>query len=111
MAIDSGEALDMNAELMLDGNAIAGTLYEIFGADVSAASCECVACGNDAALATFHAFTHGPGAVLRCSACGAVGMRVVERADAYVLDARGLAWLRIERRRPATHPVVGSPPL
>jgi uncharacterized protein DUF6510 len=101
MTVDTERGLDMNADLMLDGNALAGTLHEIFGADVTAASCECAACGNHAEVGTFLAFTHGPGAVLRCSTCGAVTLRIVERTDAYLLDTRGLAWMRIERIRGA----------
>jgi uncharacterized protein DUF6510 len=93
--------LDPNTELMLDGNALAGTLHELFGADVTAASCECAACGYHAEVGTFLAFTQGPGAVLRCSTCGAVALRIVERSDAYLLDTRGLAWMRIERVRGA----------
>jgi uncharacterized protein DUF6510 len=101
MTVDTARGLDVNADLMLDGNALAGTLHELFGADVTAASCECAACGNHAEVGTFLAFTHGPGAVLRCSTCGAVTLRIVERTDAYLLDTRGLAWMRIERIRGA----------
>jgi uncharacterized protein DUF6510 len=67
MTADTDLSPDLNTELMLDGNALAGTLHEIFGADVTAASCECAACGNHAEMGTFMAFTQGPGAVLRCT--------------------------------------------
>jgi hypothetical protein len=102
MTADTDLSVDLNTELMLDGNALAGTLQEIFGTDVTAASCECAACGNHAEVGTLLAFTHGPGAVLRCSTCGAVTLRIVERTDAYLLDTRGLAWIRLERVRAAS---------
>jgi hypothetical protein len=116
MVADDELMIDRNTELMLDGSALAGTLHDIFGADVTAASCECAACGNHAEVGTFLAFTQGPGAVLRCSTCGAVTLRLVERTDAYLLDARGLAWMRIERVRGSrdsggySEPPAGSPP-
>ena len=97
MTAETDRSVDLNTELMLDGGALAGTLYEIFGADVTAASCECGSCGNHAEVGTFLAFVQGPGAVLRCSTCGAVTLRIVELSDDYLLDAGGLAWLRIER--------------
>lgn len=102
MTADTDLSADRNTELMLDGNALAGTLHELFGTDVTAASTECGACGNHAQMGTFLAFTQGPGAVLRCSTCGAVTLRIVERTDAYLLDTRGLAWIRIERVRGAS---------
>jgi hypothetical protein len=98
---DMSREADMNTELMLDGSALGGMLYDIFGADVTAAGCECAACGNHAELGALLAFTHAPGTVLRCPACSAVTVRVVERADAYLMDARGLAWMRLERTRQA----------
>ena len=101
MTVDTERGLDMNAELMLDGSALAGMLYEIFGSEMTEAGCECAACGNHAALATFHAFTQAPGTVLRCATCGAVTVRIVERADAYLIDAQGLSWMRIARHASA----------
>jgi uncharacterized protein DUF6510 len=95
--VTDAEQMDRNTELMLDGNALAGMLFDVFGSDVTASSCECAACGNHAELGSLLAFTQAPGAVLRCSACQAVAMRVVERSDAYYVETRGLAWLRIER--------------
>ena len=99
MTADTDLYVDANTDLMLDGNALAGTLQDIFGTDVTAASCECGSCGNHAELGTFRAFVQGPGAVLRCSTCGAVTLRIVERTEAYLLDARGLAWIRVSRAR------------
>jgi hypothetical protein len=44
------------------------------------------------------AFVQSPGFVLRCPACEHIVMRIVETPDAIYLDARGAAYLRLERR-------------
>src|SRR5690349_2817687 len=40
------ETTDINRELMLDANATAGLLYEIFGTEMTASPTECANCGN-----------------------------------------------------------------
>ena len=90
---------DVNHELMVDGNAAAGILSEIFGAEMTASPTECASCGNEGALGTLLAFIEGPGVVLRCPACENVILRVVETPEAFVLDARGAVYLRVERGR------------
>ena len=42
------EITDINRELMLDANAAAGLLYEIFSMDMTAVVGECFSCGNQA---------------------------------------------------------------
>ncbi len=91
---------DMNRELMLDGNAVAGMLHDIFALEMTDSPTECANCGNVGAIGTLLAFTQAPGAVLRCSVCENVVMRMVETRDAVYLDARGAVYLRLERRTP-----------
>lgn len=91
------ETTDLNRELMLDANAAAGLLHEIFGAEMTASHTECANCGIEAEIGTLLAFTHGPGFVLRCSACGEVMIRIVQTPGAVHLDARGAVYLRITR--------------
>ena len=91
---------DINRELMLDANATAGLLEEIFGLEMTAAPTECAHCGNEAEVGTLLAFTHGPGIVLRCSTCEQVVLRVVRTPDAILLDARGAVYLRLAKPRP-----------
>jgi len=43
------------------------------------------------------AFTHAPGVVLRCPSCEAVMFKLVETPRGIYLDARGAAFVRIER--------------
>ncbi len=88
---------DMNRELMLDANAVAGVFREIFGVEMTAAPTECAHCGNEAEIGTLLAFTHGPGIVLRCSTCEQVMLRITQTPDAIYLDARGALYLRLAR--------------
>jgi hypothetical protein len=88
----------MNAALMVDGNAVAGTLEQIFGRDMTTAVTRCAGCSNDAEMGALMAFMHGPGVVLRCPTCEAVIARIVETTTAVYLDARGAAYMRIISR-------------
>jgi hypothetical protein len=90
--------MDMNGQLMLDGNAAAGTLADVFGADMTVAPAKCAHCGNVARMAELKAFMQTPpGAVLRCPACLEVVVRVAATPGAFYLDARGAEYLRIAR--------------
>ena len=92
------ETTDINRELMLDANATAGLLYEIFGVEMTAEPTECANCGNESEMGTLLAFTHGPGIVLRCSGCESVVLRIVQTPDAIYLDARGAVYLKIRNK-------------
>ncbi len=76
---------------MLDANAVAGTLEEIFRRDVTASATVCAHCGNSAALATLLAFTRGPGVVLRCSSCEQVVLRFTVTPGGVRMDLRGVS--------------------
>ena len=91
------ETGDINRELMLDANATAGVLYEIFGVEMTASPTECAHCGNEGEIGTLLAFTQGPGIVLRCSTCENVVLRIVRTPEAVYLDARGAVFLRLAR--------------
>ena len=94
------ETADINRELMLDANATAGLLYEIFGVEMTASPTECANCGNEAEIGTLLAFTHGPGIVLRCSGCEQVVLRIIQTPNEILLDARGAVYIRLEKRAP-----------
>jgi len=49
-------------------------------------------------VAALRAYTRAPGIVLRCPVCSEVVLRFVETPTAILIDARGVAWLRMERR-------------
>jgi Family of unknown function (DUF6510) len=101
------ETTDINRELMLDGNATAGLLYEIFGVEMTAEPTECANCGREAEMGTLLAFTHGPGVVLRCSGCESVVLRIIQTPDAIYLDARGAVYLKLTMHK--TLPENDSP--
>jgi hypothetical protein len=91
------EDADMNTALMVDGNAVAGQLLDVFGRDMTMAVARCAACATEAAMGALMAFTHGPGIVLRCPTCEAAVARIVETpADIYI-EARGATFLRMPR--------------
>jgi hypothetical protein len=91
------ETTDINRELMLDANATAGLLYEIFGVEMTASHTECATCGNEGEMGELLAFTQGPGVILRCSACENVVLRIVQTPQEIILDARGAVYLRLKR--------------
>lgn len=90
---------DMNRALMLDGNAAAGILQEVFVLEMTASPTECANCGAEGAIGALLAFTEAPGVVLRCPVCEQVVMRIVKTPDAIYLDARGAVYLCLRRPR------------
>lgn len=87
----------VDADLTLDANAVAGLLREVFAIDVTAAPAQCAHCGNEGEMGTLRAFVRAPGAVLRCSACDGIVLRIVETSTAIYVDARGAARLRFPK--------------
>jgi hypothetical protein len=91
------ETDDVNRAMMLDGNAIAGQLFALFGTEMTTSLTECASCGQDHMMGALLAFTSAPGAVLRCPSCEAVMLKVVDTPRGVYLDARGAAFVRIAR--------------
>jgi Family of unknown function (DUF6510) len=85
-------------ESVLDGNAVAGILAATFGTEMTDVPGECAHCATVSVVATLRAYTRAPGIVLRCPACSGVVLRIVETPTATLVDARGAAWLRFDRR-------------
>jgi hypothetical protein len=95
---------DMNMSLMLDGNAIAGELQQMFGRDLTMAMTRCCGCAADTRLGALMAFVRAPGVVLRCPACENVIVRIVATPREYYIDARGAVFMRLDRdARPPAH--------
>jgi hypothetical protein len=75
--------------LVLDGNAVAGLLAEVFGgAEVTGAVRGCGSCGQRHAVGK-HRLYRGAGLVLRCPGCGDVALVVVERGARREVHMRG----------------------
>ena len=88
---------DVAHDLMLDGNAVAGILQEIFAVEMTAGPTQCAHCGKEGELGSLLAFTHAPGIVLRCPGCREVMIRIVTTPQAIYFEARGAVYLRFER--------------
>ena len=86
------------ADLMLDGNAVAGQLAALLGSDVTAMPATCAHCHTVSVMGTLRAYVQAPGSVLRCPACGQVMMRVVETPKGMLVEMRGVASLRFGTR-------------
>jgi hypothetical protein len=56
----------------LDGNAIAGPLFDYFGADMTTVSGTCTHCGGTNQIAELRVYNRAPGTVVRCPNCGNV---------------------------------------
>ena len=92
----------MDANL-LDGNAIAGLLHEVFAKEMTNAVGTCDGCGASEPIGAVHVY-RGAGVVLRCPHCNAVlGKIVVRRAQACV-DLSGLRALSATAQLPQLRP-------
>jgi hypothetical protein len=80
----------------IDGNAIAGQLVEVFGAEMTTAVGTCAVCGAAGPVAEFVVYVRAPGTIARCRSCGSVLMVVVTIRGVNCVDLIGLADL--ERR-------------
>ncbi len=70
----------------LDGNAIAGALYEHFGHEMTMAEVRCSHCQSTSLMAELRVYMKAPGAVARCPACDDVLMVIVNIGGAPRLD-------------------------
>jgi len=63
--------------LMLDGNAVAGLLQEVFAVEMTTAIATCGTCGAADAVGATHVF-RGAGIVMRCPHCDNALVTIVE---------------------------------
>jgi hypothetical protein len=80
----------------VDGNAVGGLLRDVFGAELTNATGTCANCGAVAPVAETVVFLRGPGVVIRCRACDAVLVVIVEKRGVRCVDLQGLSGLRKE---------------
>jgi Family of unknown function (DUF6510) len=78
---------------MLDGNAIAGTLEDIFGEDMTMTTARCGGCGRTGPIAETGVYLRAPGVVVRCRSCDTVLVVVTQRRATYCIDLRGVSAL------------------
>jgi DNA-directed RNA polymerase subunit RPC12/RpoP len=72
----------------LDGNAIAGPLFEHFGSEMTTQRGACAHCGATAEVAELRVYMKAPGAVVRCPTCGSVVIVLVRIRDVLRIDDR-----------------------
>jgi hypothetical protein len=78
---------------MLDGNAIAGLLYDVFDAEATTMIGTCAFCGARGPMAEIEVYLRALGTVARCRHCGNVLMVFVTIRGITCVDLRGLAAL------------------
>ncbi len=83
-------------ELMLDGNAVAGMLGEVFAVEMTTATGTCRNCGAAGPVGAMHAF-RGAGIVLRCPHWDHALVKIVEGGTRMWMDFGGMRTLQITR--------------
>ena len=83
----------MDSERVLDGNAVAGLLGEVFAAEATTMIARCASCGGEGPVATARVYTQCPGVVMRCPDCAAVVMRFARIRGRLAADFRGVNML------------------
>jgi hypothetical protein len=85
----------VNAEdLVLDGNAAAGILHAVYGAELTTAVGTCDRCSTPGPVGAVRLY-RSAGLVLRCPRCGAVLMKIVTSEERVWIDSRGLRTLEL----------------
>ena len=74
----------------LDGNAIAGALFEHFGNEMTMAQVRCSHCQSTSLMAELRVYMKAPGAVARCPVCDDVVMVIVDVRGAQRFDMSNL---------------------
>lgn len=77
----------------LDGNAIAGALFEHFGVEMTTARGSCAYCGATAQIAELVVYSRAPGSVVRCPRCTNVLIVLVPTRDVPRVDLTGFELL------------------
>ena len=81
-------------ELMLDGNAVAGLLQEVFAVEVTTSFGTCDGCGAVDEVGAVRVY-RGAGTVLRCPQCESVLMKLVTDGQRVWIDMRGVRTLEL----------------
>jgi Family of unknown function (DUF6510) len=81
--------------LMVDGNAVAGVLGEVFVPEMTSARVACRSCGEIEPIGAEHAYVQGPGIVLRCCHCEDVLLVITQPGGRYLLGFNQSSWLQI----------------
>ena len=91
------EPHDPSGDLVLDGNALAGILHEVFGKEMTTSEAKCASCGTVSRLAGLLVFGGTMGNVMRCPHCQDVMMRIVSQPESFWLNMQGVSYLKQDR--------------
>jgi len=80
--------------LMLDGNAVAGLLQEVFAVEMTTAIATCGACGAADAVGATHVF-RGAGIVMRCPHCDNALVTIVEDGSRMWIGFAGVRTVQV----------------
>ena len=80
--------------LMLDGNAVAGLLREVFAVEMTTAIGTCANCGASEPVGAIHVF-RGAGIVLRCPHCDNVLAKIVRGRTRLWISLPGVRTLEV----------------
>jgi hypothetical protein len=80
--------------LMLDGNAVAGLLREVFAVEMTTALGTCGGCGATEEVASVHVY-QGAGVVMRCPYCDGVLVKVVTDGTRAWIASSGVRTLQV----------------
>lgn len=86
--------IDSASELVLDGNAAAGLLQEMFTSDMTVAETQCNTCGTKAGIGSLSLYAASMGAILRCNCCHSALMRLTHTPHGHWLDMSGARYVR-----------------
>jgi hypothetical protein len=84
---------DKNLDHVLDGNAAASFLQEIFFPEITMAQIQCSSCGATRAVGSLRLYGAPMGAVLRCTQCDCVVMRSAQTPRGHWVDMAGARYL------------------
>jgi Zn finger protein HypA/HybF involved in hydrogenase expression len=79
--------------LMLDGNAVAGLLREVFAVEMTTTTGTCDTCGATEAVGALHVY-RGAGVVMRCPHCDSVLVTIVKDDTRVWIGASGMRTLQ-----------------
>jgi hypothetical protein len=86
--------IENGSDVVLDGNAAAGLLQEIFTLEITHAQVQCNTCGSARAVGSLPLYAAPMGAVLRCTKCDSILMRAVLTPHGRWLEMTGARCLR-----------------
>ena len=81
-------------KLMLDGNAVAGLLQEVFAVEMTTAVGTCEGCGAAGPVGAVRVY-RGAGIVLRCPHCDNVLAKIVKNDSRVWIDFQGIRTLEV----------------